>query len=243
MTPCTGSKINKVCIYCVQEVKEEISNLDNFSQSGIIQLNKFYRWESYTMEQIMLIKNRDQLKIISDPLRVKILMLLIEKEYTGQNISELLDISRAKIHYHLKALEKVGFIKLERTEEKNGIMQKFYRAVAKSYLPGEDLFPYAQEISSANRVALLNTMDRVKERLMKAPDHAFYEFNTLMPIMIQSEMKLTKDKFDLISKKMNDLYSELNELEKMSQDDPNANWYYFGNFGFEVAEPFFGEKE
>ncbi|MDF2935731.1 MAG: bacterial regulatory, arsR family protein [Paenibacillaceae bacterium] len=196
------------------------------------------------MEQMMLINNRDQLKIISDPLRVKILMLLIEKEYTGQNISELLDISRANIHYHLKALEKVGFIELKRTEEKNGIIQKFYRAVAKSYLPGENLFPYAQEIiSSANRVALLNTMDRIKERLINAPDHAFYDFNILVPIMIQSEMKLTKEKFDVISKKINDLYSELNELEKMGQDDPNAKWYYFGNFGFEVTEPFFRLKE
>lgn len=195
------------------------------------------------MEQVMLIKNRDQLKIISDPLRVKILMLLIEKEHTGQNISELLDISRANIHYHLKALEKVGFIELKRTEEKNGIIQKFYRAVAKSYLPGENLFPYAQEISSANRVALLNTMDRVKERLITAPDHAFYEFNTLVPIMIQSEMKLTKEKFNLISKKINGLYSELNELEKMCQDDPNAKWYYLGSFGFEVIEPLFRLKE
>ncbi len=195
------------------------------------------------MEQVMLITNRDQLKIISDPLRVKILMLLIEKEHTGQHISEVLDISRANIHYHLKALEKVGFIELKRTEEKNGIIQKFYRAVAKSYLPGENLFPYAEEISSANRVALLNTMDRVKERLINAPDHAFYDFNSLVPIMIQSEMKLTKEKFDFISQKINDLYTELDEVEKTSQDDPNAKWYYFGNFGFEIKDPFFRLKD
>jgi DNA-binding transcriptional ArsR family regulator len=195
------------------------------------------------MEQVMLITNRDQLKIISDPLRVKILMLLIEKEHTGQHISEVLDISRANIHYHLKALEKVGFIELKRTEEKNGIIQKFYRAVAKSYLPGENLFPYAEEISSANRVALLNTMDRVKERLINAPDHAFYDFNSLVPIMIQSELKLTKEKFDSISQKINDLYSELDKLDKVSQDDPNAKWYYFGNFGFEIKDPFFRLKD
>lgn len=195
------------------------------------------------MEQVMLIKDRDQLKIISDPLRVKILMLFIEKEYTVQNISERLDLSRAHIHYHVKALEKVGFIQLKRTEEKNGIIQKFYRAVAKSYLPGENLFPYAQEISSANRVALLNTMDRVKERLINAPDHAFYENHTLVPIMIQSEMKLTKEKFNLLSEKINDLYAEINELEEMSQDDPDAKSYYFGSFGFEVTESFFRLKD
>ena len=79
-----------------------------------------------------------QLKAISDPLRAEMMMRLCERPYTGQLLSEKFGISRAKIHYHLKELEKNGFIEIVYTEEKNGIVQKFYQSVAKGFTPAAE---------------------------------------------------------------------------------------------------------
>ncbi|GAB0169230.1 winged helix-turn-helix domain-containing protein [Lysinibacillus sp. CTST325] len=194
------------------------------------------------MEKTQIVHTREQLKAISDPLRVQLLVLLIEKEYTGQQLSEVLEIPRSKVHYHLKALEKVNFIQLIREEVKGGTVQKFYRAVALSFLPGIELFPYADEISQANRMALIKTIDRVKERVFNAPSKAFFEDDKFATSMIQAEVNLTKDQFEKISNKINELFDELILMEKENKSNPNTRMYYLGSFGFEITNAFFREK-
>ena len=63
-----------------------------------------------TQQDLFIIDSLDKLKIISDPLRTKILMNLIKKEYTGQQLAELLQIPKTKIYFNLKELEKNGII-------------------------------------------------------------------------------------------------------------------------------------
>jgi DNA-binding transcriptional ArsR family regulator len=82
-----------------------------------------------------VIQELEQLKVISDPLRAKVLLYLIEKAYTGQQLAKLLGMARAKVHYHLNELEKNVLIAVVRTELKNGIVQTFYRAVARGFVP------------------------------------------------------------------------------------------------------------
>ncbi|MDG0875799.1 winged helix-turn-helix domain-containing protein [Paenibacillus thiaminolyticus] len=69
-------------------------------------------------QDLFIIDSLDKLKIISDPLRTKILMNLIKKEYTGQQLAELLQIPKTKIYFHLKELEKHGIIEIVKEEEK-----------------------------------------------------------------------------------------------------------------------------
>ncbi|MBB4823715.1 DNA-binding transcriptional ArsR family regulator [Sporosarcina luteola] len=194
------------------------------------------------MENTQFVTTREQLKAISDPLRVQILVLLIEKEYTGQQLSEVLELPRSKVHYHLKALEKVGFIQLIREEVKGGTVQKFYRAVALSFLPGAELFPFADEISQANRMALLKILDRVKIRVVNAPSKAFFEEDKFGSSMMQAEVNLTKQQFEKITNKINEVFNEINLMEKENKSNPNARMYYVGSFGFEISDPFFRGK-
>lgn len=85
------------------------------------------------MKPMFTLTTYSQLKAMSDPLRVEMMMRLCERPYTGQLLSEKFGIPRAKIHYHLKELEKNGFIEIVYTEEKNGIVQKFYQSVARGF--------------------------------------------------------------------------------------------------------------
>ena len=73
-----------------------------------------------------------QLKALSDPLRAEMMMRLCERPYTGQLLSEKFGISRAKIHYHLKELEKNGLIEIVYTEEKMGLFKSFINLLRKA---------------------------------------------------------------------------------------------------------------
>ena len=89
------------------------------------------------MEQksIFIIENYEQLKVISDPLRTEMLIFLVEQPHTGQMLAQELNLSRAKILYHLRELEKHKIIQLVRKEERGGNVLKFYQAVARGFIP------------------------------------------------------------------------------------------------------------
>ncbi|HET7627894.1 MAG TPA: winged helix-turn-helix domain-containing protein [Bacillales bacterium] len=83
------------------------------------------------MEDIYFIETIEQLKVISEPLRIQILWELDEGPKTGKMVADDLELPPSKVRYHIKELEKAGLIQLVKTEEKNGILQKFYQPVAK----------------------------------------------------------------------------------------------------------------
>lgn len=86
-----------------------------------------------SMEDNLVLADLEKIKSISDPLRVKVLEILIKKEATVKQVADSLEQSSAKMHYHVKELEKQDLIKLVKTIEKGGILEKYYRAVAKHF--------------------------------------------------------------------------------------------------------------
>ncbi|MFZ7102262.1 MAG: ArsR/SmtB family transcription factor [Peptococcaceae bacterium] len=85
------------------------------------------------MEDHLLLEDLEQIKSVADPLRVKVLQILIERQATVKQVADILGQSSAKMHYHVKELEKQKLIKLVATIEKGGILEKYYRAIAKCY--------------------------------------------------------------------------------------------------------------
>lgn len=118
------------------------------------------------------IKTHEQLKAIADPLRTKILMNLVKNEYTGQQLAELLSITRNNIYFHLKELEKHEVIQVVRKEEKNGIVQKYYRAVASRFIPEEHLLP-SEDLIETSRQVFMETLEVTRAKIVNAPASSF----------------------------------------------------------------------
>lgn len=81
--------------------------------------------ETYELETL------EQLRAVADVLRVRILNQLSQQAMTVTQLAELLDVAPSKLHYHVHELEKVKLLKLVDTREKGGILEKYYRSVAK----------------------------------------------------------------------------------------------------------------
>ncbi len=79
------------------------------------------------------ITDLDAIKTLADPLRVHILALFIERPMTAKQMADRLKQPSAKIHYHVKELERNGLIKMVETREKGGILEKYYSAVARFF--------------------------------------------------------------------------------------------------------------
>lgn len=200
------------------------------------------------MQSVFVLEHFEQLKALSDPLRAKMMMYLIEKPHTGQQLAEKMDMSRAKIHYHLRELEKNDLINIVRKEEKNGILQKFYRSVAWGFIPGDHLLPHKSEVGELGRRAALLNSERAKARILAAPDEAFNKPATSDPkdwgfIGTQAEAKITEEQFKEWCAKYISLLEELEEMETDAKNNKEAKLYYFMKLAFQIDHPLFTDGE
>jgi len=82
------------------------------------------------MEYKMMEINLEQQKLISTPIRVKIIYLLNEQIMTAKQVADELGKTAGSIHYHIQQLYKGGILELAETRENKGIVEKYYRAKA-----------------------------------------------------------------------------------------------------------------
>jgi DNA-binding transcriptional ArsR family regulator len=89
--------------------------------------------ELYKLETI------EQMRAIADELRQRIIRELMPEPRTVTQVAEVLGLAPAKVHYHVRELERVGLVRLVFTREKGGILEKYFQPVARSLFVEEDL--------------------------------------------------------------------------------------------------------
>lgn len=92
------------------------------------------------MKDVHILNSIEEINIVSDPIRLKIIMSLGSVPKTAQDLADTLDMSRSKIHYHLKILEENDIVEVVDTELINGITQKYFLPVAYAFIPNSEIF-------------------------------------------------------------------------------------------------------
>jgi len=79
------------------------------------------------------------MKVLAHPLRIRILELFCEERTTKQ-VAGLLGQPPTRLYHHVAALERVGLVRLARTQQRRGALEKYYLAVAKTFSADSRLF-------------------------------------------------------------------------------------------------------
>ena len=99
-----------------------------------------------------------QVKALADPLRIRILEELVTEERTTKQVAERLGEKPTKLYHHVEALEKVGLIRLARTHQKRGTIEKYYMAVARQFKADARIFSAADADSGGTEGDALQAM-------------------------------------------------------------------------------------
>lgn len=83
------------------------------------------------LPDLYMIENLEQMRTVADDLRRRIVDSLAARPMTVTQLGDLLGVAAAKTHYHVRELERVGLVKLVETREKGGVLEKYYRTIAK----------------------------------------------------------------------------------------------------------------
>lgn len=152
------------------------------------------------------ITNLEQLRAISDLLRVRILDNLKEKPLTVTQLAEVLGMAPAKVHYHVRELEKVQLLKLVETREKGGILEKYYQAIARIINVSKGLFSSVPQDEAIEGLSEL--LNQARDGYLAAFQHAMQ--NTQQPgaelAFVLSHLYLTTDEMKGLLKRINELY-------------------------------------
>jgi DNA-binding transcriptional ArsR family regulator len=85
----------------------------------------------------------EQMKVLADPLRVRMLEQFGEERTTKQ-VAEMLGQPPTRLYHHVAALERMGLVRLTRTQQRRGALEKYYLAVARTFSADPRLFSSAK---------------------------------------------------------------------------------------------------
>ena len=91
-------------------------------------------------DAVHVLTELEHVKVLADPLRLKILESLCEEARTTKQVAEVLGEKPTKLYHHMEALERIGVIRLERTQQKRGTLEKYYRSIARIFRAEPSLF-------------------------------------------------------------------------------------------------------
>lgn len=74
----------------------------------------------------------DQLKVLSDASRLRILTLLMEREMSISGIAKALELTPATVHHHVTQLLQARLIEPTKSEIRGNLVEKYYRIPATS---------------------------------------------------------------------------------------------------------------
>jgi hypothetical protein len=119
------------------------------------------------------LKDLDQVKVLADPLRIRILESFWQERTTKQ-VADLLGEKATKLYHHVAALERVGLIALSRTRQNRGTVEKYYLAVARTFRADSSVFQAkgkgASEKSAALRQVMATIFDTTSAELASLID-------------------------------------------------------------------------
>lgn len=176
------------------------------------------------MAERMTMTSLEQLRVVADPYRLRILRMLREEELTTKMVSDALGDVPGKVHYHIKELQRLGFIKLVRKQEKGGVLEKYYRAVAKEYEPDLSLLRIQDNDDAAPQHVGLAT--RMRDEFIHASDRRLREEQAaegsdgpLITFDVGDQFYLTAEQVREMHAFITNMLDEARKSGKQSADD------------------------
>lgn len=85
--------------------------------------------------------NWEQQKVLSNPLRSRIVALLYEQSMTPKQTADLVGKNPGTVYYHIQQLVKHDILEVDRVNTEKGIVEKFYKAKANVFKNSEQVSP------------------------------------------------------------------------------------------------------
>jgi len=189
--------------------------------------------DSYTVTDL------EQLKVLADPLRLRILEAFCEERTTKQ-VADRLGEKATKLYHHVDLLDRLGLIRLTRTKKNRGTLEKYYLAVARKFRVDSSVLSAADAGASPEAESLREMISSVFETTA-AEMRALIESGSAedalerQGILTYVEVRLTEAQADELRERLRATIEELGADEE--EDGPDRVRYRLTLAYFPLAPP------
>lgn len=92
------------------------------------------------MRATCLISDLAQVRLLADPLKLKLIQAFAESPKTVRDVATELDENLTRLYRHVDALLEAGLIEITREEKKRGTVERTFQAVARRFEVEHSLF-------------------------------------------------------------------------------------------------------
>jgi DNA-binding transcriptional ArsR family regulator len=85
-------------------------------------------------DDALFLNSAESIQALDNPLRRKILQLISQKPMYPMQIAKKLKLHEQKVYYHIRILQKEGFVELAETKEVRGTIAKSFRAASTNFI-------------------------------------------------------------------------------------------------------------
>ena len=124
------------------------------------------------MKEIYKIKDLDQVRLLADPLKLRLLQAFAESAKTTKEVAEELGESVTKLYRHVDALHDSGLLEVVEEKQKRGTIERTFRAVAQRFEADHSLFSdadsnegrdVAREMLKVSEAEILNVLANARD--------------------------------------------------------------------------------
>lgn len=199
---------------------------------------------------IKVIDTVETLKVVADPLRLRLLALLRRGAATAKELARGLDTPLKGLYYHLAILEEHDLIRVHSTRIVSGIIEKQYAATAYRISVDRALFNPEPEASTGLEVFLSFVLDHARAEILRSVAAGLIAPHPPTPgdkegglDLGRMWMRLTPEQRQELDDRVHAIHLEY-AANQAPADDPEAQYYEFllGIYPV-IAPPTEGEEQ
>jgi DNA-binding transcriptional ArsR family regulator len=166
------------------------------------------------MKDIHLLRTIEEVRTLSDPLRLKIIECLRDGPLTASQVAQRLGEKPTKFYYHFAELEKHGLIAAVETRQRGNLLEKYFLPVARYYRVDSAIYQAGPEALPEFYEGVRQMLDQTAQNLKGAIDsRRFTEEETADAILTYRKGHMTPDEVTEFRERMGALIREFSERE------------------------------
>jgi predicted transcriptional regulator len=178
--------------------------------------------EVIRMDETRSLTTLEEIKAVNDPYRLQIFFYFqrMGRPATVKEIADNMGEVPAKVHYHVKKLESVGFLRLAYTKNVNGIIAKYYELTARDFnIKVNNLAPdVSRKVVEHNvKLTMMAAYDNSKKVIIEQ------SIEGSNPVLSINTLYLTEEKV----KELRKVLSDFIKANKENKNEEGTKEYHF----------------
>jgi len=176
--------------------------------------------------RVIIIRDLETLKVLTDPLRTQILQVLSRRSLNVNQIAEKLGLSASRLYYHVNLMEKHGLICVCESRTVGNIIEKYFCTTAESYDVDPNLMKFNPQKPTDNIVQYLtDSLDTTKAEILRSLEARAFDLqwgskpHTRRMVISRQVKPLTDEKMTYFLAKLDTLIQEYSEQPEKLLDE------------------------